>query len=657
MGITSAGKNESSKNLVFIAACLAVLLAGVVVYFPGLAGPFLLDDFGSVAALGDFGGVKDWDSFRAFVFGGVAGPTGRPVALLSFLIDANDWPAEPFPFKRTNLIIHLINGVLLGVLIRQVLVVLQYQKRSAMWIALFSAAFWLLHPFLVSTTLYVVQRMAQLSTLFIIAGLIGHLYARSLILVSATRAYLIMSFSMVFFGILAALSKENGILLPMLVGVLEVTVIASQSARAVALNRYWAVAFLVIPSAIIVGYLGRMFFYDSFFEIVPPRDFSVYERILTQPRILVDYLQNWFIPKLYTTGIFQDHFVKSTGLFSPLTTIFSIVFHVAVVTVAMAKRRAWPLFALGILFFYVSHLLESTVVNLELYFEHRNYLAVGFLFVPLVAILWEKLDRTKFYLAGLFIASILAGFTHYSASLWADYPGMLEASARKAPTSVRAQARYAVSLSNAGYHDESLQVLDRAIRDIPGEYPLLLVSRVVILCESGALNADDFAKATTALSRADYDPRLLKVYTSLVETVLQGRCPQVSVAAIRQLFTDMLLVQNNGDPSSLGFSQIKYFIGVAYAHEAERSLAVEAFEDSLSARSNASSAMQMAAAMASRNFNAEALHLSDIALSLLNAHGDTARAPVSLADIRRFQGIVRANMDDSAESGSADVDL
>ncbi len=657
MGIASAGKNESSKNLVFMAACLAVLLAGVVVYFPGLGGPFVLDDFGSIAALGDFGGVRDWESFSAFVFGGTAGPTGRPVALLSFLIDANNWPAEPFPFKRTNLIIHLINGVLLGVLTRQVLAVLQYQKQSAMWIALFSAAFWLLHPFLVSTTLYAVQRMAQLSTLFVFAGLVSYLYARSLIVISATKAYLVMTFSVVFFGILAALSKENGILLPMLVGVLEVTVIASQSGRLVALNRYWVIAFLALPSAIIIAYLGRILFFEDFFDVVPPRDFSLYERMLTQPRILVDYLQNWFIPKLYTTGIFQDHFVKSTGLFSPVTTIFSIVFHVVVVAVMIAKRRRWPLFALGALFFYTSHLLESTVLNLELYFEHRNYLATGFLFVPLVVILREKLNSTKFHVAGVSIILMFAGFTHYSATVWADYPSMVEASAKKAPTSVRAQARHAVNLSNAGHRDESVQVLNRAIRSIPGEHPLLLISRVVVSCEIGTLDADGFAKATTVLSRINYDPRLVKVYSSLVEVVVHGRCPQVSAAAVRELFENMLLVQHNGDPLSLEFSQIKYFIGVAYAYEAERSLAVEAFKDSLNARTSASSAMQMAATMASRNFNTEALHLSDIALSLLSANGETARAPVSLLDITRFQETVRTDMGDSPESSGADVDL
>ena len=155
-----------------------VLLFVVVAYWPGLAGPFLLDDFGTLPALGDYGGVVDWETFKAFVLGGTSGPTGRPLSLLTFLADANNWPAESLPFKRTNLFIHMLNGIALGVLMTFVLRCVGVEQRRIPWIALVSAAVWMLHPFLVSTTLYIVQRMAQLSTLFVFAGLALYLHGR-----------------------------------------------------------------------------------------------------------------------------------------------------------------------------------------------------------------------------------------------------------------------------------------------------------------------------------------------------------------------------------------------------------------------------------------------------------------------------------------------
>ena len=73
------------------AAWLCVMVLAVVAYWPGLSGPFVLDDFTTIAQLGNLGGVTNWETFNAFVFGGTAGPTGRPVALLSFLIDGLLW--------------------------------------------------------------------------------------------------------------------------------------------------------------------------------------------------------------------------------------------------------------------------------------------------------------------------------------------------------------------------------------------------------------------------------------------------------------------------------------------------------------------------------------------------------------------------------------
>lgn len=632
-----------------------LLLACVIAYLPGLKGPFIFDDFGSIAPLGSLGGVTDWTTFKAFVLGGFAGPTGRPLALLSFLIDANNWPADPWPFKRTNLAIHLVNGVLLGVLIRKILHVLEIDKQNAQWVALVSAALWLLHPFLVSTTLYAVQRMAQLSTLFIFLGLIGHLYGRSLIARNVLGAYAVMSLSVVFFTLLAMLSKENGILLPLLIGVMEFTIIASQREQIAALNRYWKWLFVIAPAIVIFLYLGEKVFRQNFFDVIAPRDFSIYERVLTQPRVLLDYLQHWFVPKLYTAGVFQDHFVKSTGLFSPITTAISAFFHVFIITISIINRRKWPLFALAALFFYAGHILESTVLNLELYFEHRNYLAAAFLFLPLVDLLQRKGSRRSFVAVAAVALLILTGLTRYSATVWEDYPSMVEAAARKAPTSARAQGQYSTNLFNAGRVDESIEVIDRAIQILPGN-GFLLLTRSSILCQLGILSDGDIDHMASIFSEKLFDPRSLEMYTTLASLVVNGRCPQVSLDVFRRMFSKMLQVPENADPRSLRYSQVKYFIGFIDVHADRPAQALAAFEESLQARPGAGHAMMMAAVMASKEHHEEALYLSDLALSQLQATM-TDVLSVSLvreSDIIEFRATVRADWDAalSAEQAS-----
>ena len=115
-GLVRPRRSDATRSAVFYAAAILLSAATVFAYWPGLYGPFLFDDFGSLSELGDLGGVRDWVTFKAFVFGGNAGPTGRPLALLTFLIDGNNWPTDPWPFKRTNLAIHLLNGAIIGFL-------------------------------------------------------------------------------------------------------------------------------------------------------------------------------------------------------------------------------------------------------------------------------------------------------------------------------------------------------------------------------------------------------------------------------------------------------------------------------------------------------------------------------------------------------------
>ena len=619
-----------------------LFLVCVAAYWPGLKGPFVFDDFASIADLGDLGGVTDWNTFKAFVFGGHSGPTGRPLALLTFLIDANNWPADPWPFKRTNLIIHLLNAALLGVLTRLVLRVLDTDAARSRWVTLVAVGAWMLHPFLVSTTLYAVQRMAQLSTLFVFVGLAGYLLGRMQLSSNAKRAYWIMTFSIGLCTLLGMLAKENAILLPVLAGVAEITIVASRRGQLGALNRTWAALFLVLPTVVIALYLGERLFRPDFLEVAAKRDFSIYERLLTQARILMEYLSNWFVPQLYTTGVFQDHVLPSRGLLSPATTLLSILLHMFAISVLLVKRNKWPLLAFAGLFFYAGHLLESTLLNLELYFEHRNYLSAAFLLLPLTVAVHAKAGARGFATVSVIVLCGLAGFTRYSADIWSSYPRMVEASAQKAPTSARAQQQYALNLFNAQRYDEALAVIESAITSIPAR-PELQLTRLTMLCENGALSAEQFAASSSAIAELPYDARSLGVYQRFVNSVAADRCREVATTDLTRLFSSMLENTANNDPALPAYSQLQFLLGLTYARTGDGSRTIAAFERSLSSRPGAGHAMMMAAVLANNAMYAEALQLSDIALTDVRKSATSALqgTRVSEADILDFQEKVR----------------
>jgi len=159
-------------------AAIAILGLATAAYIPGLSGSFLFDDFANLPALGAYGPVDDWVTFWRYLTSGTADPTGRPLSLLTFLLDANNWPADPFPFKRTNLVLHLVNGVLLGFLLARLGCDLGLVATRAAAAAVLGAGLWLLHPLLVSTTLYIVQREAMLPGTFMLLGLLGYFVGR-----------------------------------------------------------------------------------------------------------------------------------------------------------------------------------------------------------------------------------------------------------------------------------------------------------------------------------------------------------------------------------------------------------------------------------------------------------------------------------------------
>jgi hypothetical protein len=372
----------------------------------------------------------------------------------------------------------------------------------------------------------------------------------------------------------------------------------------------------------------------------------MYERLLTQSRVLVDYLGHWFLPKLYTAGVFQDHFAKSTGLLSPISTALSMLFHAILISVCVIQRRKWPLFAFGVLFFYGSHLLESTVLNLELYFEHRNYLAAAFLFLPLIVLIHNHVSRSAFVIAILCSLFVLAGFTRYTTSIWESYPKIVATAAKKVPTSSRAQQQYALILYNSLQYNESLVLLDAAIERIPGDHKLDVL-RSTILCNLGLLSDDGFAQMRQKVAVSKFDGRAISLYSNLIGVVIQQKCPSVELSSLRGLFTDMLEVPQNGDPHSLTYSYIMYLVGLVDIKMQEPKRAVQSFEESLKARSGASQAMQMASLMATDNYFAEAMYLSGIALAELKAEEAGALDPsqVRLSDVVAFRETIQQELD------------
>lgn len=505
---------------------IALIVAAVLAYLPGLTGEFLFDDFVNLNALGAYGKVDNWQAFWRYITSGTADPTGRPLALLTFLIDANDWPADPYPFKRTSLILHLLNGVMLYTLLRQLGTIALADRRHATYAALLGTACWLLHPLFVSTTLYVVQREAMLPATFTLLGLIAYVVGRERL--SAGRSLAGAAWMIAGIGAgttLAILSKANGILLPLLALCIEAVLLGPRlpagNARLLQLLRW---ALLYLPSLLLVAYLV-LSIPVAIAHAARARPWSLGERVLTEGRILFQYVALLLVPRPFSTGLFNDNIVVSTSLLTPWTTLPAVVGAIALPIAAWIWRRRAPLVALAILFFAAGHLLESTVIALELYFEHRNYLPALLLFWPIAVALtgpgrWPAARR----ITAVALPLLLALMTHAHAKLWGNGLELSLVWAALSPDSPRAQSNAAQYEMAEGATDAAAERLKQALTQHPGELQLAL-NLLGAHCRLGDLRPEHVASIRQTLTEARYGLQLTFTWLDrMVEPVARGEC-------------------------------------------------------------------------------------------------------------------------------------
>lgn len=412
-------------------------------YLKGASGPFLLDDSELLSAYEAFGGVTDLNSLRHFVFD--FGPTalGRPISFLSFLLNDQFAPASAEAFKLTNIYIHVLIGIVLCAVLLLLGQEVYGESVRIRYIALILTFLWLVMPIHTSTVFYVIQRMTQLAVLFTLSAIWFYHYA--LLKCQSDLARLCSYVAAAISICLAVLSKESGALVFLYLFVLHRFFFQEKSRPLVSRAALWLLVYL--PSAMLLAYLALSF--SKFSASYAYRDFTMPERLLTETRILWDYIYHILVPRLSGLGVFHDDYVLSSSLFSPGTTALALFGHLLLVCAAWALRNRSPLISLGIAWFYCSHLLESTIIPLELYFEHRNYLAsVGVLlfctgvFMLVMEQIEEWFLKPLHYLVAGLMFFFSAMMTSQAALTWSDQEMLFSSWAMENENSKRAQRNW-----------------------------------------------------------------------------------------------------------------------------------------------------------------------------------------------------------------------
>ena len=466
-------KQGARTWLPWLLLAIAVVVTAVV-YWPGLSGGWVFDDYPNIVDNAAIHITPGHSTLAAWVNSAISSPSSflhRPLASLTFSLNWYFGGGDPWPFKLTNVAIHLINGVLLFFMLRTLLRLLALRagafyrlsggqsfqavdEAAATRLALIVSAAWMLLPINLMAVLYVVQRMESLCQIFVAASLWAYLHGRWMMLTATDarrdRSGFALSVSGIVLGtVIGLMSKETAVLLPLFAFLAEWIVL--RFARKEPLpegerksNHDSRILWTFVVTLFVPAVIGFLWLLRGVLRpaALAGRDFTLAQRLLTEPRVLVDYLHWTLLPNPMVLSLYHDEIVKSTGLLTPWTTLGAIVLLLALIVIAVCLRSRRPLVSLGIAWFFAAQLLTATIIPLELVYEQRMYFAsIGVLLAAGALLLGLQWKVVLPILRGFIVAVAVLWFavaTNLRAREWSNPLGLAVTEADRHPESPRA---------------------------------------------------------------------------------------------------------------------------------------------------------------------------------------------------------------------------
>lgn len=515
-------------RLFLLLVTLGVLVAGV--FYPGLAGPFIFDDRPNI--IENTALHVDHLNLEGLLYAAYSfqpGHGSRSLSMLSFALDYWRGGLNPQVFKITNLVVHLLTTFALLGMLRRLLMIAEWPPRRAFFGALVMALLWAVHPLQISSVLYVVQRMQTLSTLFLVLAFWAYLGMRQeQMLGGSGRQHGALT---LLFWLLGFAAKEDAILLPLYALVMELTVLRFRAANpfveAFLRRGYMGVA--IVGAAIYLLIVAPHFWS---WHAYPGRDFSSWERLLSQGRVLIMYIGQVLWPLPSRLPFYYDDFVVSRGILQPFATLWSWLSIFSLIGWAWCWRFKQPLFSLGVFVFFSGHFMTSNVIGLELAFEHRNHLPLigAVLAVSDIAIvIWRRLRLPQRWGVApiLMILIALGGVAWSRAQDWGEILPLSERLVEYSPHSERAWLQLAgVYSARSGGRKGSPDLL-RAIEisregvQLTGSLPLLsniLINKTI----AGTVSREDWSSYLQRLEEVPMSVQNRNTVLVLLENFERG---------------------------------------------------------------------------------------------------------------------------------------
>ncbi len=439
-----------------------LVFSGLVwtVYSNTLNAPYYFDDFRSITHNPHIRLTEiSYEKLIRAAFDSIC--DSRPIANISFALNYYFHQYRVAGYHLVNILIHLINGILLYLFIKTTLQLPSLRSRYDSYepIAFFAALIWLAHPIQIQSVTYIVQRMTSMATMFYLLSFLLYVKGR---LAKKNGGKWFYFISCGISWALALASKEISATLPFFILLYEWYFFQELNKSWLKRNSVYIVAILLLLGMITLVYIGPNPL-ERILSGYERRGFTLGERVLTESRVVIYYISLLIFPRPERLNLLHE-FELSRSLLDPITTTVSMCTIVGLLVFAFYIAKKAPLVSFSIFWFFGNLAIESSVIALEIIFEHRTYLPSMF-FCLLVAVILSKCvtcDWLKTAVLGTSVL-VLCIWTYQRNLTWSDPAEFWSDVVRKSPHSARAHVGLAGAERDKGSYPEAIGNLKRAI--------------------------------------------------------------------------------------------------------------------------------------------------------------------------------------------------
>jgi len=375
----SKEKNILQMNRVTWIEIILIVLVVFVIYRNSVNAPFVYDDIPNIVENSD---IKQLSNIKTKII-----TNNRMFTFLTFCLNYHFSKLNTYGYHLFNVIIHIITTILLFFLVKK-MIYFSYNKVSNFF-PFFVSIIFAVHPVNTEVVSYIYNRSSSLSTMFYILSIL--LFIKKVIS-NNQSSNLYLLFSIISF-ICSLLSKQSAVTLPLILLIFDYIFLSDFKIGKVIEKKcyhiqYWIVLFIFL--------VLQIFYFEKTPEsaVITERTATGIQYILTQPWIIIKYLQLLFLP----TGLCIDHQIKAVKTIFQIKAIIPILvlLGIFVITWIIYKRKTGnsKIVLFSILWFFIT-LIPTNIFIVHVGERHLYLSGIGF-YLILVTVLFIVLRKELF---------------------------------------------------------------------------------------------------------------------------------------------------------------------------------------------------------------------------------------------------------------------